>query len=51
MAYAFSNETIHELAMLYLQQQDLSGKTPAEVCKLYMDVVRELINTAHNWEL
>lgn len=29
----------HELAMLYLHNQDLSGKTPAEICKLYADAL------------
>lgn len=50
MSYPFSNETIHELAMLYLQNQDLTGKTPAEIYGIYMAAIKELSETAYNWE-
>lgn len=47
----YSPGTLHDLAMLYLRNQDLSGKTPSEIYALYVAAIRELTNTAHNWEL
>lgn len=50
MAYAFSNETLEHIAMLYLQNQDLSGKTPTEIYSMYMAALKELHNAAYSWD-
>lgn len=33
----FPESTSEALAMLYVQSQDLTGKTPEEICEMYWD--------------
>lgn len=45
-----TDQMFHELAMLYLKSQDLSGKTPAEIFEMYKDAIHELMNkSAEGW--
>lgn len=40
----FPSNKSEALAMLYLQNQDLTGKTPTEIKQMYSDVLHEFIN-------
>lgn len=48
-----SKQLAHELAILYLHNQDLSGKTPAEICAMYAEAKeqfeKELANNRPSW--
>lgn len=39
----FPQSTNEALAMLYLQNQDLSGKTPEEILRAYYDALNKII--------
>ena len=41
----------HEIAMLYLKSQDLSGKTASEVYEMYTSALTEIMNkSADGWD-
>lgn len=46
--YTGTNQIIHELTMLYLQNQDLSGKTPAEIHDMYQAAFAEIKKKREN---
>lgn len=48
------DDTLKNLAFLYMQSQDLSGKSPAEICTMYYEAYYELVKDyrgkiASNW--
>ena len=43
----FPSNKIEALTMLYLQNQDLSGKTPEELFKLYTETYYRIYNYAY----
>ncbi len=40
--YAFPTSREEALALLWLQQQDLSGKSPAQIHRLYWEALKEI---------
>lgn len=40
--YAFPSSREEALAMLWLEKQDLSGKTPAELHTMYWETLKEI---------
>lgn len=44
----FPSNQYEALAMLYLQNQDITGKTPEELFKLYTETVHKIYNYAHD---
>lgn len=43
----FPSNQYEALAMLYLENQDLAGKTPEELFKLYTGTVHKMYNYAY----
>ncbi len=43
----FPSNQYEALAMLYLKNQDLAGKTPEELFKLYTETVHKMYNYAY----
>lgn len=41
---AFPSNSTEALAMLYMQSQDLQGKSPEEICEMYWDVFFRIHN-------
>ncbi|MDR0979468.1 MAG: hypothetical protein LBL91_06110 [Lachnospiraceae bacterium] len=39
---AFPSSNLQALAFLYVQNQDLTGKTPAQVAKMYFEAYKEI---------
>lgn len=39
---SFPSDRIQGLAMLYTQNQDLKGKTPSEIAKIYVSAYHEI---------
>lgn len=48
------DNTLKKLAYFYMESQDLTGKTPAEICTMYYDAYYEILKDyrrklASNW--
>lgn len=46
--YECRYDTIESLALMYMQHQDLSGKTPAEIETMYHDAYKEMVKSAQD---
>ena len=44
----FAESANQALAMLYMQSQDLSGKTPSEIYQMYREAYDEICETESN---
>lgn len=42
---SFPSNRVQALAFLYTQNQDLKGKTPSEIAKIYVSAYDEISNT------
>lgn len=48
MLHSFPRNYREALAMLYLQQQDLKGKSPTDIYTMYLDAFEEIDNIAEH---